>query len=200
MRRCEFTICLLLAGAGRTVRAQEQAKHHRIAIVVSTGPAARINDKGIRLWQAFFEELRRLGDVEGRNLTIERYSGEGRPEGFADLAREVGQPEPGCDRCRCRSHHAGRRRGHQHDTDRRLRDLYQLGSLAEPGAPWRQSHRCQGRGVPAVQLPIMVIASIVGMAAPDRPADRPCCCGGCKTASSPLRIPLRDLPPFLNAR
>jgi putative ABC transport system substrate-binding protein len=30
-----------------------------------------------------------LGDVEGQNLTIERYSGEGRPEGYADLARGV---------------------------------------------------------------------------------------------------------------
>ncbi len=94
MRRRDFSIGLLLAGAGRTVRAQEQAKQHRIAIVLSTGPAARINDKGIRLWQAFFEELRRLGDVEGQNLTIERYSGEGRPEGFADLAREVVSRNP----------------------------------------------------------------------------------------------------------
>jgi putative ABC transport system substrate-binding protein len=33
--------------------------------------------------------LRRLGDVEGQNLTIERYSGEGRREAYADLAREV---------------------------------------------------------------------------------------------------------------
>jgi putative ABC transport system substrate-binding protein len=94
MRRRDFTMGLLLAGAGRTVSAQEQGKQHRIAIVVSTGPAARINDKGIRLWQAFFDELRRLGDVEGQNLTIERYSGEGRPEGFADLAREVVSGNP----------------------------------------------------------------------------------------------------------
>jgi hypothetical protein len=30
------------------------------------------------------EELRRLGDIEGQNLVIERYSGEGRPEGLPD--------------------------------------------------------------------------------------------------------------------
>jgi putative tryptophan/tyrosine transport system substrate-binding protein len=35
-----------------------------------------------------------LGDVEGKNLTVERYSGEGRPEGFADLAREVVSRNP----------------------------------------------------------------------------------------------------------
>jgi ABC-type branched-subunit amino acid transport system substrate-binding protein len=62
--------------------------------VISTGPAASINDKGMRLWQAFFEELRRLGDVEGENLAVERYSGEGRPERFADLAREVVSRNP----------------------------------------------------------------------------------------------------------
>jgi putative ABC transport system substrate-binding protein len=45
-------------------------------------------------WRAFFEELRRLGDVEGENLTVERYSGEGRPENFADLARDVVNSNP----------------------------------------------------------------------------------------------------------
>jgi putative tryptophan/tyrosine transport system substrate-binding protein len=34
-------------------------------------------------------ELRRLGDVEGQNLVIGRYSGEGHPEHYADLASEV---------------------------------------------------------------------------------------------------------------
>ena len=62
--------------------------------MISTGPAASINDKGMRLWQAFFEELRRLGDVEGQNLAVERYSGKGRPERFADLAREVVSRNP----------------------------------------------------------------------------------------------------------
>ena len=89
MRRRDFAIALLLAGATRTARAQQPAKPHRISIVVSTASASRINEQGTRPWQAFFAQLRRLGDVEGQNLTIERYSGEGRPEGFADLAREV---------------------------------------------------------------------------------------------------------------
>jgi putative ABC transport system substrate-binding protein len=71
------------------VRAQEPAKQHRIAIVIPAGAVAIISDTGRRYWPAFFAELRRLGDVEGQNLTIERYSGQGRPEGYADLAREV---------------------------------------------------------------------------------------------------------------
>ena len=88
MRRRDVSAGLLLAVAARTVLAQERAKQHRIAIVIPTGPAAGIG-RGDRLWLAFFQELRRLGDVEGLNLTVERYSGDGRPEGYPDLAREV---------------------------------------------------------------------------------------------------------------
>ena len=85
---------LLLSPAVGAPQAQEQAKQHRIAIVISSGAVSSISDKGTRAWQAFFEELRRLGDVEGQNLTVDRYSGEGRPEGYADLAREVVSRNP----------------------------------------------------------------------------------------------------------
>ena len=58
-------------------------------MVRSAGPVALMSDTGLRNWRAFLEELRRLGGVEGQNLTVERYSGEGHPETSADLAREV---------------------------------------------------------------------------------------------------------------
>ena len=35
-----------------------------------------------------------MGDVEGQNLTVERYSGDGRPAAYADLAREVVSRNP----------------------------------------------------------------------------------------------------------
>ena len=87
-------IGLLLAAARQSVGAQEPPGQHRIAIVIPAGAVPIISESssdplGRRFYQSFFEELRRLGDVEGQNLVIERYSGEGRPEGFADLAREV---------------------------------------------------------------------------------------------------------------
>jgi putative ABC transport system substrate-binding protein len=94
VRRRDLAIGLLLAAAVGTVRAEEQAKNHRIAIVIPSGPVASINDTLPRFYQAIFAELRRLGDVEGQNLTIERYSGEGRPEGFAELARGVVNRNP----------------------------------------------------------------------------------------------------------
>jgi putative ABC transport system substrate-binding protein len=94
VRRRDFTIGLALAGAARTALALEPAKEHRIAIVIPAGPVTSISETGVRAWRAFFEELRRLGDIEGENLAIERYSGEGRPEGYADLARAVVNRRP----------------------------------------------------------------------------------------------------------
>src|SRR5580700_11154212 len=86
VRRRDFTIGLLLAGIAGSVRGQEQAKQHRIAIIASR-PVALID--GSPVFGAFFAELSRLGDVEGQNLTVERYSGGGRPAGYADVARQV---------------------------------------------------------------------------------------------------------------
>jgi putative ABC transport system substrate-binding protein len=93
MRRRELIVGLLLAITTRAL-AQEPAKQPRIAIVRPAGSLALISDTGISFYQAFFAELRRLGDVEGQNLTVERYSGEGRPERFDDLAREVVNRKP----------------------------------------------------------------------------------------------------------
>ena len=95
MRRRDFAIGVLLAAAARTGRAQEATKQHRIAIVISTGPVARVYDPTSHAFRAFWQELHRLGDAEGQNLIVDLYSGEGRPAGFADLARRVvkGNPE-----------------------------------------------------------------------------------------------------------
>ena len=49
---------------------------------------------GDPFFQALFNELRRLGYVEGQSLLIERYSGEGRASHYADLARDVVSRNP----------------------------------------------------------------------------------------------------------
>jgi putative ABC transport system substrate-binding protein len=93
MRRRDFLVGLLFAAAVPSVPAQEQAKQHRIAII-ATGPVSRIHDPQVTAFHAFFEELRRLGDVEGENLTVDPYSGGGRPGGYAELADEVVKRNP----------------------------------------------------------------------------------------------------------
>jgi putative ABC transport system substrate-binding protein len=96
MQRREFIT--LFGGTAATwplaARAQQPAKMKRIAIVA---PATKIGDMGVngpRHYRLFFEELSRLGYIEGQNLVVERYSGEGRTEHYADLAREVVNTHP----------------------------------------------------------------------------------------------------------
>jgi putative ABC transport system substrate-binding protein len=78
----------------KSTRAQKPVRPHRMAIIIPAGPVSTIGETGPRGYRAFFEELRRLGHIEGQNLAVERYSGEGRPEGFADLAREIVNRNP----------------------------------------------------------------------------------------------------------
>ena len=96
MRRRKFIT--LLGGAVAVwplaARAQQPAKMKRIAFVNSAGNVSRISLSGEPFYRAFFEELSRLGYVEGQNLGVERYSGEGRPERYAELARDVVNTHP----------------------------------------------------------------------------------------------------------
>lgn len=96
MRRREFIT--LLGGATATwplaARAQKPASMKRIAFVSPATKVSEISLSGRPYYRAFFEELSRLGYVEGQNLGVERYSGEGQPERYADLAREVVKTRP----------------------------------------------------------------------------------------------------------
>lgn len=74
------------------VRAQQPTKTKCIAIAA---PAVKVadmgNDPNSRI---FFEELKRLGYVEGANLAVDRYSAEGKFDRYGDLAREVVSTHP----------------------------------------------------------------------------------------------------------
>jgi putative ABC transport system substrate-binding protein len=80
MRRRDFIAGLMFAAAMGRAQAQQTGKVYRIAFAHPTVPVADQNQasKGFPAISAVFEELLRLGYVEGRNLLIERYSGEGR--------------------------------------------------------------------------------------------------------------------------
>jgi putative ABC transport system substrate-binding protein len=89
MRRRNLLFGLFAVAATGSVRAEQTKKVHRIAIVIAAGPVTEITESGEAFWQSLFDELRRLGYVEGQNLLIERYSGEGRAGNYADLVRDV---------------------------------------------------------------------------------------------------------------
>ena len=95
MRRREFIAGLLVAATLRPAQAQQAAKAHRIAIISAAVPVTDITENSsLRLYRRLFQELRRLGHVEGRNLIVERYSGEGRTEHYAEVARDVVRSKP----------------------------------------------------------------------------------------------------------
>ena len=95
MRRRGF-IKLLVGGAASwpsIARSQPPAKMKRIALVSAGTKTADMNN-GNRYFRAFFEELGRLGYPEGQDLLVERYSGEGRIDHFAELAQDVVSTAP----------------------------------------------------------------------------------------------------------
>jgi putative tryptophan/tyrosine transport system substrate-binding protein len=93
MRRREFIT--LIGGAVAAWPLTAFGKAQRIAIVISSEPVSIMTEtSGDPFWQVFFNELRRLGYVEGQSLLIERYSGEGRASHYADLARDVVSRNP----------------------------------------------------------------------------------------------------------
>ena len=96
MRRRDFAAGLLLAAAAeRPALSQQPATPRRIAVVAAALPASRITEtEGGTPWRAFFEELRRLGYFEGRNIAIERHSPEGHPERQPGLALDVVSRNP----------------------------------------------------------------------------------------------------------
>ena len=81
-----------MAACGAGAAAREGLSHRLFSSFQSRIPF--IETGGTPYYRAFFEELRRLGYVEGRNLAVARYSAEGRTEHYAELAREVVRTKP----------------------------------------------------------------------------------------------------------
>jgi putative tryptophan/tyrosine transport system substrate-binding protein len=91
MRRREFIAGLMFAAAMGRAQAQQTGKVYRIAFAHPTAPVTDLTQtsRGSFVTPAILEELTRLGYVEGRNLLIERYSGERRAAHYPDLARQI---------------------------------------------------------------------------------------------------------------
>lgn len=95
MKRRDFAAGLTLAATFGSAQAQQSAKRYRIAILDAASPVEVMNEfvgPEWPLWGSLFSELRRLGYVEGQNLTVERYSGRGNYS--HDLARAVVASNP----------------------------------------------------------------------------------------------------------
>jgi putative ABC transport system substrate-binding protein len=91
MKRRAFIAALGSAAAWPLVaRAQLPRKVYHIAWITPSVPISELTESSdIQAYPAFLSELRRLGYVEGQNLILDRYSGEGRPERYSDVARDA---------------------------------------------------------------------------------------------------------------
>jgi putative tryptophan/tyrosine transport system substrate-binding protein len=96
MRRREFVAGLCGAAAWPlAARAQQADRPSRLAIITPTAPVVEITEVSrLPAYRVLFSEFRKLGYVEGQNLIVERYSAEGRPERYPNLAREVLHTRP----------------------------------------------------------------------------------------------------------
>ena len=95
MRRRNLLFGLLAFATLRSARAQQNGKVHRIAYVRPAGAATGFTETaGTPSNRAMLKELRRLGYIEGQNLLIERFSGEGHAAHYPDLAQDVVRRKP----------------------------------------------------------------------------------------------------------
>jgi putative ABC transport system substrate-binding protein len=93
MKRREFIAGFSVMATTRP-RAQS-GKVYRLAIFHSALPiSALTSGGGLSFYRALFDEFRRLGYEEGRNLIVERYSGGGRFEAYSQIASHIVATHP----------------------------------------------------------------------------------------------------------
>src|SRR6478735_947667 len=101
MRRREFiagtaaTAALSLAWPACAQTNARAPGAKRLAIFHPVRPPEQLTPEGgYRPYKIYFEELNRLGYIEGQNLIVERYSALGQPGRIGDLARQIAASHP----------------------------------------------------------------------------------------------------------
>src|SRR5512134_482758 len=93
-RRRFLAASIATIAAPLATHAQQAGKVHRIAVLSPATPTAVMTASGSANWRAFFQELRRLGYIEGQNLVVDRRSAEGEPRRLRALARDIVELKP----------------------------------------------------------------------------------------------------------
>jgi putative ABC transport system substrate-binding protein len=95
MKRRDFLAGAISVAAGSQVSAQTSGASRRLAICSLGESSALMRERSDnRYYGVLFEELRRLGHVEGKNLVVGRYGKEQAASGAAALAAEVVRSAP----------------------------------------------------------------------------------------------------------
>jgi putative ABC transport system substrate-binding protein len=88
--RRDFLAGLLATTTPSVLRAAEPNKVYRLAACTAVGMAAFSNE----FWMRFFDRLRQLGYIEGKNLVVDRYAADGQAERYVEIAREAARSKP----------------------------------------------------------------------------------------------------------
>lgn len=94
MRRRDFVVGAVSFAAVTPVTAQPVANSRHLAIVSAINTHAQMQEDSGNYISVFLAELRRLGQIEGQNLTIERYGKEQYQSDAAALAAQVVRSNP----------------------------------------------------------------------------------------------------------
>lgn len=95
MKRRTFLTLIGGAAASPLVgRAQQPAKMKRLAMLHPTSKAEDLSIGGDLDYTIILEEIKRRGYIEGVNLTVDRYTAEGRPERVPEIAHQIVATRP----------------------------------------------------------------------------------------------------------
>jgi putative ABC transport system substrate-binding protein len=95
MGRREFLAGAVSLSIAAAAEAQRGSKAQTLAVFSPFQPSADMQESSRnRYYHTIFAELRRLGHVDGRNLTVERFGKEQNTAGFDALAAEVVRSNP----------------------------------------------------------------------------------------------------------
>jgi putative ABC transport system substrate-binding protein len=94
MRRRDFIAGTAAMGFAQPTNARSTGAK-RLAIFHSARPPEQMTPTGgVRQFKVYFEELNRLGYIEGQNLIVERYSALGQPDRIREFARQIVASRP----------------------------------------------------------------------------------------------------------
>ena len=90
MRRREFLAGVLATATPSVLWAADPNKVYHLAVCSQFGMDSFSNT----FWTRLFNQLRQEGYTEGKNLIVNRYATQGRPERFAEIAHDIVQAKP----------------------------------------------------------------------------------------------------------
>ena len=94
MNRRDALAGIALLCAVRYARGQSAPKLPRIALVDAAEQTSNMAEGRHALWGPFLSELRKLGYVEGKTITVERWTGGGNTGGYDAMARKIVASRP----------------------------------------------------------------------------------------------------------